>query len=109
MVALKAAMAQQLQGNEIFGAFVSVFEKNPGWVVPEAVLENRISGKWEADVKAWEETLPEAADVEEAMVVIETDGKDDDIEELVVTSGKWDEGVEVWKESWKVPGGMQAQ
>lgn len=109
MVALKAVMTQHLQGNEIVGAFALVFEKNPGWAVPEAVLENRISGKWEADVKAWKETLPKTYGVEEAMVVVEVDGKDDDIEELVVTSGKWDEGVEVWKESWKVPGGMQAQ
>ena len=109
MITLKAAMTQHLQGNEIVGAFVSVFEKNPGWAVPEAVLENRISGKWEADVKAWKETLPEAYEVEEAMVVVETYGKDDDIEEIVVTSGKWDEGVEVWKESWKVPEIGQAQ
>lgn len=108
MVTLKAAMTQHLQGDVIVGAFVSVFEKNPGWAVPEAVLENRISGKWEADVKAWKDTLPEVYEVEEAMVVVETYGKDDDIEELVVTSGKWDEDVEVWREFWKVPGGRQA-
>ncbi|KAL1594861.1 hypothetical protein SLS59_008674 [Nothophoma quercina] len=95
LVTLKAAMTQQLQGNEIVEAFVSVFEKNPGWAVPQTVLENRISGKWETDVKAWKETLPEAYEVEEAMVVVEADGRDDDVEELVVTSGKWDEGVEV--------------
>ena len=81
-------MAQQLQGNEIFGAFVSVFEKNPGWAVPETVLEKRISGKWEADVKAWKDTLPKLYEVEEAMVVVEADGRDDEFEELVVTSGK---------------------